>query len=81
MLVASGDARPFLEGVGHLDDQGVEPRSTQHAETDADLTEKKCGKRARTHASHTGPDQVSSAEGATRSARERHKPYRRTGPD
>ena len=37
---ASDDARPFLDCVGHSADQGVEPRSRQHSETDADLRRK-----------------------------------------
>ena len=39
---ASDDARPILVGVGHSDDQSVEPQSGQHVEAVADL----CGKGA-----------------------------------
>ena len=53
---------------GHTSDQGVEPRSGQNAETDADLRRKGAARGARTHPRTTirggksGPDQVSSAE-------------------
>ena len=56
------------DGVGHSADQGVEPRSRQHAETDADLRRKGAARGAKTHPRTTtrvgisGPDQVSSAE-------------------
>ena len=76
---ASDDARPFLDGVGNSADQGVEPRSRQHAETDAGGA--RTHTRTTTRVGTSGLDQVSSAEGATRLARERHKAYRRTGPD
>ena len=63
------DARLILDGVGHSADQCVEPRSRQHAETDADLRRKGAARGARTHPRTTirvgvsGPDRVSSAEG------------------
>ena len=65
---ASDDARPVLDGVGHSADQSVEPRSRQHAETDADLRTKDAARGTRTHTRTTirvgkpGLDQVSSAE-------------------
>ena len=34
---ASDDARLVVDGMGHSPDQGIEPRSGQHAKTDADL--------------------------------------------
>ena len=82
---ASDDARLFLDGVGHSADQGVEPRSRQHAENRRRPTQKRCGKRSE----DTRPPFVwaylglikSPQQRATRSARERHKAYRRTGPD
>ena len=46
---ASDCARPILDGVAHSADQGVEPRSGQHAETDADISGKGTGRGARTH--------------------------------
>ena len=65
---ASDDARPVLDGVGHSADQGVEPRSGQHAETDAELRRKGTARGARTHTRPTlrmgisGPGQLSPAE-------------------
>ena len=64
----SDDARPFLDGVGHSADQGIEPRSGPHAETDADLRGKGAVRGVRTYSIPTirlgipGPDRFSSAE-------------------
>ena len=46
---ASDDARLNLNGVGHSPDQGVEPRSGQHVETDADLHRKGAARGTRIH--------------------------------
>ena len=45
----SDDAGPILDGVGYSADQGVEPRSRQHAEAEADLRRKGAARGARTH--------------------------------
>ena len=66
---ASDDARLVVNGMGHSPDQGMEPRSGQHAQTHADQRGKGAARGTRTHSRTTtrvgvsGPDQVSSAEG------------------
>ena len=66
--VASDDARPILDGVGHSADQSVEPRSGQHAEADADTRGKGAARGTRAQTRPTlrlgllGPAQVSPAE-------------------
>ena len=65
---APDDARLFFEGVRHSADQGVEPRSRHHAETDSDLRRIGTARGARTHSRTTirvgisGLDQISAAE-------------------
>ena len=55
--------------MGHAADQGVEPRSGQHAEADADPRRKGAARGERTHTRSAirvgilGPGQVSPAEG------------------
>ena len=77
----------ILDGVGHSADQGVEPRSRQHAETDADLRRKGAARGAKTHPRTTirvgisGPDQVCSAEGHHGRHANGTRPCRFIGPD
>ena len=59
---ASNDARPILLSVAHSADQGVEHRSRQHAETDADQSGKSTA-RGNIRKALSGLDQVSPSEG------------------
>ena len=62
---ASNDARPVLYGVGHSAGQSVNPRSGQHAETDADPRGEGTARGTRTH-SKLWLDQVPFSKGSTR---------------